>query len=527
MCRNDVILISEHWLHNNRLTLLEEVSKDFYCFGKASRMSSEESFGLRRGQGGVAIFWRKSMLGVSILKTINHDRICGIRVECDGCVIIILSVYMPTNGSRDSLSVTLDELEAILDSFEESKCTIIGGDFNGNIGQEGGVRGLGMPTSAGKNVVRFMKNQNLIAANLTPIAKRQINTYYGHNGSSLIDYIMVPAYFEDMIVKCHTGRNEALNTSDHLPIEMVIKVNTYPQSINIDSQSKRVRWDKCDLDFIASEYAIPIANKLDGVLRILSNPQVSNDVIDECMDIIIKTLNDATDKIPKSKFKSHLKPYWNDELKYLKKIKMAWFNKWKMEGRTQLADDPTRMNMLKSKKDFCKSVRRLSRQYQDNLIAEAANNAEINHDDFWRVLKNTRGGLKTKVNTIRNKDGKVVCMIDDMLEVWRTHFDEISTPKTSPKYDEVHFRQVTARVREFNSNTDTSVFLEVPISETEVRKAIKKLNNNRAPGYDSITAEHIKHAGEPLVRILCLMYNHCIKNEFIPQSKRRNTNSTV
>ena len=493
----------------------------FSVLEKPSRMSSEESYGLRRGQGGVAIFWKKSMVGVSVIKTINHDRICGIRVECNGSVIILLSVYMPASGSRDSLTVTLDELEAALDSLEEGACPIICGDFNGNVGSEGGVRGYGVPTKAGKYVINFMRNQNLIAANLTSVAKGQVNTYYGHNGNSLIDYIMVPSSIQDKIVKCCTGRNEALNTSDHLPIEMTLCADIYPHSINVVSTASRVRWDKCSLDFLMSEYAIPIGENLYKMEGDINHPRVPNEIIDKSMESIIEVLKNAAENIPKSKFKCHLKPYWNDELRYLKRVKMSWFNKWKEEGRTLAADDPVRINMLNSKKLFCKCIRRVNRQYQDNLLAEAAQKAEINHDDFWRILKNIRGGLKTKVNTIRNKEGKVVCMIDELLEVWRTHFDEISTPKISKNFDELHFQHVTTQVKELCKRDDISKFLEIPISETEVRNAIKKLNNNKAPGYDGITAEHIKFAGESLVYTLCLIYNHCIKNEYIPHSLKR------
>ena len=35
--------------------------------------------------------------------------------------------------------------------------------------------------------------------------------------------------------------------------------------------------------------------------------------------------------------------------------------------------------------------------------------------------------------------------------------------------------------------------LENEISNDEVQKSISKLNNNRAPGYDKITAEMIKY----------------------------------
>ena len=351
LSENDIVCLSEHWLHNNRLSQLDEVCNDFYNFGKSSRVSSEESFGLRRGQGGVAIFWRKTLRGVSAIKTLSHDRICGIRMECEGgTVLVFLSVYMPASGSRDNLAVTLDELEAIIDGLEAGAIRVVCGDFNGNMGSAGGKRGTGPPTKAGRTVLNFMNNLDLTAINLRSSATGHIATYEGHNGRSVIDYIMIPKFLAEKIRKCHTGRNEALNTSDHLPIEAILMINILPRFIELEKNNKRIRWDKCSHDHIIQHYEIPVCLELREVDIILDQQGVPTAVIDECMDKIITSLHEGASVIPKSKFATHLKPYWNAELSDLKKAKMMWFNRWKVEGRALDVNDPVRINMLKKKK---------------------------------------------------------------------------------------------------------------------------------------------------------------------------------
>ena len=157
--KNDVFMISEHWLHNNCLNDLDDISSDFYNHGRASKASPEDCYGLRRGQGGVAIFWRKNLTGVSILQNLKHDRICGIRIEVEnGAIIILLSVYMPAAGSRENLGVTLDELSSIIDGLEENAVPIICGDLNGNMGYLGGPQGRAQPTRAGSLVAGFCPN---------------------------------------------------------------------------------------------------------------------------------------------------------------------------------------------------------------------------------------------------------------------------------------------------------------------------------------------------------------------------------
>ena len=334
----------------------------------------------------------------------------------------------------------------------------MGGDFNGNMGIRGGPRANNAPTKAGIAVHGCAKSQNLIATNLMRIATGQVDTYVGHNGSSIIDYIFVPEYLRSKIIKSHTGKGEALNTSDHLPIEVTIDVGALPRTVNFTKTSKRLRWDKCTSDFIGARYQEPIRQELHNVRLRLENNVLSHLEIDACVDNIINTLHRTAESIQKSKFVTHLKPYWNDRLSLLKKNKMSWFNRWKAEGRTNLLDDPVRQEMLKTKKLFNKELHRISRLYHDNLMAEAASKAEINHKDFWRLLKKTKSGNQIKVNTIRNQQGKVVYETDEILEVWRSHFDRLSTPKFSDSFDDAHFQYVTRRIREFRALDDESPF---------------------------------------------------------------------
>ena len=70
---------------------------------------------------------------------------------------------------------------------------------------------------------------------------------------------------------------------------------------------------------------------------------------------------------------------------------MFWFSKWEEEGRQSKENDDTRRMMKMTKKVFIKRLRVISRQYKNNMIAEAASKAEINRDDFWKIMKCLKG----------------------------------------------------------------------------------------------------------------------------------------
>ena len=96
LCKdNDIVILSEHWLHANKLNKFEEISENMYYCARASKYASDDLYGIRRGQGCVAILCKKDMGGISDHRDIIHDRICGLRLQTGkGLVINLLSTSL-------------------------------------------------------------------------------------------------------------------------------------------------------------------------------------------------------------------------------------------------------------------------------------------------------------------------------------------------------------------------------------------------------------------------------------------------
>ena len=170
---------------------------------------------------------------------------------------------------------------------------------------------------------------------------------------------------------------------------------------------------------------------------------------------------------------------------------MFWSEKWKGEGRTCDDNNQTRINMKLSKKHFAKALRVLSRQYEDQKIADAARYSEIDRDAFWRMFKQSSVHGKTSVNAIKNEAGTVVYELKDILVTWQKHFDALSTPTNLDRFDDNHQLYVSNKVSEWTRDNSPNEFLERPLNDEEVFKAIQKLNLKKAPGFDGITSEHL------------------------------------
>ena len=176
---------------------------------------------------------------------------------------------------------------------------------------------------------------------------------------------------------------------------------------------------------------------------------------------------------------------------------------------------------MTSKKNFAKRLRQISKSYYNEQIAMATQLAEVDRNFFWKMFRKSKGGNKSTSHAIKNSDDVVVYTLEEVLQVWRTHFDKISTPAQSAEYDEQHFSNVKRSVKSWLDGVNSSRFLAIPFSLDEINLAILKLHLGKAPGYDNVTTEHIRHAGPALSAVLCELYNACIMIEYVPDCFRK------
>ena len=78
---NDFILLQEHWLYKDELSLLRNLHEDFDGFG-ISAMTSDDKLISGRPYGGTGILWRKSLDKACDIVTYEDDpRIIGVEIK--------------------------------------------------------------------------------------------------------------------------------------------------------------------------------------------------------------------------------------------------------------------------------------------------------------------------------------------------------------------------------------------------------------------------------------------------------------
>jgi len=237
----DVILLQEHWLTPDNMSIFGEKINSHYAFGKSAMTESVKQgplFG--RPYGGVSILI-KNKLCVVTKCIFCTDRYVVVRVGN----WLICNIYLPCVGTADRIDIVQDILQDIWSwRLKYTDCgIIIGGDFNTDLEKSNDVSNY---------INKFLTNHSLCRCE-TDMPLRRLHTYVneplGHY--SVIDYFV-----------CDTARDildynvldPDINLSDHRPVAVRCKLAHQPVTEVLEgdkgskeSKVKQLRWDHADL----------------------------------------------------------------------------------------------------------------------------------------------------------------------------------------------------------------------------------------------------------------------------------------
>ena len=299
---------------------------------------------------------------IAPLCQIQHDRICAVRLQCDNSSIInIFCVYLPARGCADDIEITLDELSAILDNTELGSYNVLCGDFNADLGDMGGPRSIKRTDNRGRLLYNFIMKYDLVPVNLGLLASGPINTHYGPTGDTCIDYIMVPATISPQVRECMVLDYAPLNTSDHVPVGLVLETGGIPKGVTQENRASRTRWDKMTPEMLNNMYKCPLGRDLDNLYRRHEGLILDEAGIEGLLAEIIELVKRHARAVPKSRYKCNVKPYWCPELNALKREKVQAYRNWCGAGRPRDPQSPEYIANKQAKKLFRKRIKRISR----------------------------------------------------------------------------------------------------------------------------------------------------------------------
>ena len=251
------------------------------------------------------------------------------------------------------------------------------------------------PTGRKLRFLDFLRDTNLISLTTLESCAGASSSFVSYDNSteSLIDHILFPVEKLLYVNQCEICDDDCLNVSRHRPIACQIRIPTFSQwSFGYEGDNS-INW-KMVSDETLVNYRQRLSDDI-SIQNILNNDFVSEADINNAYSTIVSVVKKAAvESLPIKKFKSFLKPYWNDELKGLHKEMKCKRANWIRSGRPRGNNSESYTIYKTAKCDF----RRIHRRIVDALIEEIDRVAEIDSTLFWRL-----------VNAKRKKSASAVC----------------------------------------------------------------------------------------------------------------------
>ena len=235
----------------------------------------------------------------------------------------------------------------------------------------------------------------------------------------------------EKVTECRVLKDDPLNCSDHYPVFISLDLDTLAPTTANAKCMPSPRCNKMSESNIKALYTEVVNRQMQDVLTFIGKA-TSPDDVDEAINMIVQILQKASCVIPISVYRPNLKPYWNENLKRLKDLKVQKDRMWVKDARHRASTSETFKAHKQAKRLFAREIRKTSKEYENKIMVEAIENSSAERSVFWQHLKRCRGATGSKVLAIKNKHDKVVYEISDILSVWQDHFSTLSTPS----YDE-------------------------------------------------------------------------------------------
>ena len=455
--------------------------------------------------GGVGILIRKRHSSSYLTSEKVSDRIIKAYFAGNPMVTII-AAYAPTETATvdDKEDFYSDLLKAI-ESEPPHNVIIVLGDFNARIGDDshkinpqiiGRNNYHDKTNDNGKRLVSICQQTNLrqVQSRFPQPSRKQWTWKHPRGSKAQLDHILVNAKWVRSITNCRVYNSIELD-SDHRIVSANFKIR-FRKFKQTPSDRKKYNWNKVIENLeICQQYQLELKNRFDALPEVEDSETMHNDIV----EIIGECAQNVIGNPPKRRPKQWVSDASltlvanrdNAKKRYHQKKTAATKERWR--------------NLAKQVQE---SYLEDERRYMERQIAELEQaNRQGASRRTWKIMNDISGkSTPCPAGKVKKLNGDIVKSPQELLDEWRKYFSNLlnAPPVTSTR--EIPPAEVDLEIK-------TGDFDRV-----EIDKAIKSLNNYKAPGFDyNITAEAIKYGGDELAERLLKLVN-LTKNQQKPPS---------
>ena len=426
--------------------------------------------GGRDKRAGVGLLVKEELVKNVIEVVRWNERMMKIRMVCGKRVFNIFSAYAPQQGCEESEKEDFrEELKDRIGEVPDSEVAILIGDMNAHIGRDRdgyeevmGKFGMGERNHEGEQMLQMCLQLGMKIWN-TWFKKRKehLITYKSGNVATQIDFIMTRGrVVEARNCKVIPGE-ECLTQHRLLCADFKIRDMKRPKM----KGERRIKVWKLKDPTIRSNFQEKIRER-EGDMR--------NGWEDTC-----KVFMEEAEKIcgvtTGRRQRERETWWWCEEVRQAIAEKKKAFKEWHRR-KTEESRNAYRMKSRQAMRAVAVAKENAWREWSRNI-----NSAE-GRQKMFRMAKQMRKEKKDVVGGIYVKDENGSIKVDeqDVKERWRKYFENLLNEENPYELEGVGM--VEGPVEE--------------VREEEVRNAVKKMKNGKAPGPSGFTVDMVKAAGE-------------------------------
>ena len=457
---------------------------------------------------GVAIVITKEIANSLVDYKLTSERIMSIDIETPNGILTIFQIYAPDSSySTTDINNFYDQLQEEINNLPAKNAFVLLGDFNAKVGQDSysnwptvvGRFGTGQINNSGERLLQFCAINSLAIVNTLYKQKRtRLYTWLSPDGNTRnqIDYIIVPRDKLKVVKNCRVF-NSADIGSDHSLLMAKLCI-TPKKKQRVRTDIKRYDLAKLGDAATANLFEQRIGGRFEPLLE-----------LDTDIDDLYEKFRDATNEVTKTivglRRRKDVEGLSQEEVKLCEKRRTA---------RKEMLKDTTSIVKRKRYNDLNKEVKRAVKNAKNESFENKLKLLEEHYQkneshNLFKTVRQLEEKPKKSLSIVKDGNGVKHFQLQKVLELWQDHFEEHLN--TSFQHDD-------EALNSLETNPDLTLENEAPdpITKEEIKSAIRKMKNRKAPGSDEITAEVMKAGGETMIELLKKIFNKILTSEKTP-----------
>ena len=431
----------------------------------------------------------------------KNERIIEIEIDMKVTKLSLIQVYAPQQGRpTDEKEEFYNCLQEVYEGVVCRENIIVLGDLNGHVGRERiGIQNVIGAFSIGNKNVEGERIIDFCVVNSLSI----MNTFYCHQDShkwtwyrwnsarqeytdkSMIDLMLTNSKNLFMDVKAIPSVS---CDSDHRMVIAKLKI----KKPNLRQKRQNVRYK---LENLNNPECV---EELQHKLRTQMPTGAARDVEDEWKHMS-QSINSVAKEVIQVKVSKSTKKkttaWWTEEVREAVKLKMRAFRRW-MKTRRQDA----RVAYVELRGEAERVKREAKRKVWENIGRDLKDDLLGTRKLIFSMAKNYKKGSSAPACNIRDESGtRLLTEPEDIANRWGEYFENLlNVENCDGEDDSASEEEEEGMAYEGNENEITSM---------EVKEAVNKMKNGKAPGDDELPVEIFKALGNDGIAWLKRVFN--------------------